>query len=204
MSADKSPPAAGASARARLFFALWPTPAAAASLVAIGGEVAGRQGGKVTRAETVHLTLAFLGEVPLASLQAIEEAARSVRVPPFCIALNRLESWPRQRLLVARCDCPPALAELVRQLREALATKALLPAHADLPFKPHVTLVRKLPPAVAGGQPAAPMSGDGGHWPAPAEIRPQVWDCERFVLARSRLSPSGSDYAIVAEFPLAG
>lgn len=152
----------------------------------------------MTRPETVHLTLAFLGEVPLALLPEIKKAAGSVAVPAFQIALDRLEFWMRQRLLVARCDCPPQLFDLVEQLRRSLAATGLLSARADYPFKPHVTLLRKMP--------FIEVTASEGEMPPKAlpKIEPQVWNCDRFVLARSHLSPAGSGYEPVVEFPLGG
>lgn len=47
----------------RLFFALWPSPAAAERLASAATDAAARLGGRPTRLETLHLTLAFLGEV---------------------------------------------------------------------------------------------------------------------------------------------
>lgn len=202
MSADNNPRQSAAPDKARLFFALWPTPPAAESLVAIARDVAKTHGGRVTRPETVHLTLAFLGEVPLASLPEIKRAAALVAVPAFDITLNRLEFWTRQRLQVARCDCPPQLADLVDQLRRSLAATGLLPARADYPFKPHVTLVRKMPLA---GEASGEAAGESEKPPmALPKIDPPVWNCDRFVLARSRLSPAGSGYELVAAFPLGG
>ena len=58
-----------------------------------------------------------------------------------------------------------------------------------LRFTPHLTLVRKVPGA------CRPVEL--------ATIEPVAWTCERFVLVCSRLTSAGSDYSMVAEFPLA-
>jgi len=48
----------------RLFFALWPPTAAAEQLTDIANSISKQLGGKPTRQDTVHLTLAFLADVP--------------------------------------------------------------------------------------------------------------------------------------------
>lgn len=196
--------------KARLFFALWPTPAAANSLVDVAGELAKKLGGRLTRPETVHLTLAFLGEVEFSLLADIEAAACSLKVPPFRLEFDRLEPWSRQRLIVARCDCPQPLGDLVDSLRAALAARGLAVAHPEYAFKPHVTLIRGMQPVnrmVPGGMANEEALPDASH-PAGAGLvtlaNHQIWDCSRFVLVRSLRLVSGSAYQTIADFPLAG
>lgn len=49
----------------RLFFALWPSPDAAERLASIAAETAARAGGRPTRQETLHLTMALLAKLPM-------------------------------------------------------------------------------------------------------------------------------------------
>ena len=180
MSAESSP------ATARVFFALWPEPELSGQLGEIADNMAARFGGRATRRETVHLTLAFLAKVPEARLPELIALARQIRGEAFALTLDRLGYWPRQHLLWAACEeVPAALKHLAENLRAALraAGFAVDAAHGRN-FIPHLTLVRKLsrPPD------------------ALPEIAPLAWPCSRFVLVRSQLSPTGPDYLRLAEF----
>ena len=129
----------------RLFFALWPPAALAAALHGQAAELQARWGGRVMRADTLHLTLAFLGQRPEASLQGLEAVAAAVacRHQTFALATGALGTFSRSgttRLLWLGLAPSPALASLAEDLRgrllasgEALDTK---------PFHPHVTLAR--------------------------------------------------------------
>lgn len=176
-------------ATARVFFALWPTPELAAGLAALAGEAAGPLGGKPTRRETIHLTLAFVGEVPESRLPELAQRAAAIRRPGFELCLDRVGVWPRKHLMWAGCAAPAALLGLVEALRATLAEAGLPADGGRLDFTPHVTLLRKIP--------ARP------ELPPPPAIAPMRWPCRRFVLVRSQLSASGPDYQILAEFPLA-
>ena len=171
-------------ATARVFFALWPAPELAARLAAIARERAGH--GRPTRPETVHLTLAFLGDVPESRLPDLVAAAGRVRAAPCSLEIDRLGYWRHNRLLWAGCSAPPALAELVAGLLSELQAAGFAVPDAGRPFVPHLTLVRKqaLPPADLA---------------LPETLH---WDYRDFVLVRSRLSTVGPDYERLAGFPL--
>ena len=64
----------------RLFFALWPAREMADALTDWAAPIAGQSGGRLTRAETIHMTLAFLGNVPDSSLPRACAAARRMHV----------------------------------------------------------------------------------------------------------------------------
>lgn len=172
----------------RVFFALWPPAAGAERLDGIARATAVAHGGRATRAETIHLTLAFVGDVLEASLPALVDAAAGVRGQPFGLCLDRLGFWTHNRLCWAGASAPPpALAELAGGLRAALRDAGFPVERERGAFVPHVTLVRKAVSAV----PARPIG--------PAV----VWRCEAFVLVRSRLSARGAAYEELRQFPLA-
>lgn len=164
----------------RLFFALWPSPEAARALGEWAGEVQRTADGRATRAETIHLTLAFLGE---ADPKKAIAAAREVRGKAFELPMDAARYWPKQRIVWAGPGTlPPALDELVRNLHARLAAAGFtLEAR---PFAAHVTLLRKAKPAVLGPLP---------------EVR---WRADDFVLVRSVPSRLGSRYETVTRFPL--
>ena len=83
----------------RLFFALWPPAPVARSLANQADALAERSGGRATRRETIHLTLAFLGDVGEAQLPEVLETARAVAAAPFELKLDRLGFWRHNRLI---------------------------------------------------------------------------------------------------------
>lgn len=186
---DQAPPAT-----LRLFFALWPPTEAASELGRVAGEAASRYGGRPIRPAAIHLTLAFLGEVPESSLPVLKAAAQTVRANPFELVFDRLGYWPRNHLLWAGCEASPAALDgLYRGLQLALAGAGFCGDHESRRFKPHITLVRNVsrnrcPDRMTDTLPIDPLG----------------WPCSQFVLVRSQLSAEGSSYQIVGEFPLAG
>ena len=172
---------------ARVFFALWPSPEAARQLAAVAASFAAAAGGRATRLESIHLTLAFLGDVAVDRLPELERAAREVRGEAFALTLDRLGIWPHNRIFWAGCSVlPPALAELSAALGAALPAAGFAVADAWRTFTPHVTLVRKMVALDA----------------ALPECELAAWNNRQFVLARSTRSAEGSSYRTIAEFPL--
>ncbi|WP_153146526.1 RNA 2',3'-cyclic phosphodiesterase [Dechloromonas sp. H13] len=179
-------PTAARPATARVFFALWPPPAVADQLAALAADHANRAGGRATRRETIHLTLAFLGDVALERLPALNQAAASVRAEAFDLTLDRLGIWHHNRIFWVGCAAPAGLSALVLALREALTAAGFKLADGDRKFSPHVTLARKV------ALPDAPL---------PA-FAPLAWRCANFVLVRSSVSGQSSSYRTIGEFRL--
>ncbi|HNH90501.1 MAG TPA: 2'-5' RNA ligase family protein, partial [Thiobacillaceae bacterium] len=59
-------------------------------LHALGRRLHSHLGGRLTEAETLHLTLVFVGEVDDALLAPMQDAAARVSVPAFEMAFDRL------------------------------------------------------------------------------------------------------------------
>lgn len=174
----------------RLFFALWPTQAAADRLAAVAADAASRWGGRPTRRDTLHLTLAFLGEVSDEDVARLIELAKVMPAPGFAVRVDQLGHWRHNRLIWAGCrEVPPALQALVTALHARLATGGFAISNAERPFTPHVTLVRKIP--------------EHARFTTIPTVEPIEWQSADFVLVRSRLSASGPSYESLARFALA-
>jgi RNA 2',3'-cyclic 3'-phosphodiesterase len=168
----------GAATPFRLFFALWPDDTVRAALAAASAAIHRVAGGRATRAESIHLTLAFLGDCDAGRLDALKATAARVRVRPFELVLDERGFWKHNRIAwVGATEAPAALDALVDGLRTALADAAF--AFDPKPFVPHVTLVRK--------------ARLGFALPALDAIR---WQVDGFVLVRSVIRPAGSDYLV--------
>jgi len=138
-------------AQTRLFLALWPDHAV---LQALQDWLHGQRwppGAAVERPERWHLTLHFIGALPV---HRLSEVVQGLRVPfsPFEIEFGRLDHWPHGLVVVAPLALPAPLLELHRQLGEALQ-RLQLPLEKRA-FRPHLTLARK---AVRGSGPTAPL-----------------------------------------------
>src|SRR5712671_240162 len=105
----------------RLFFALWPDDAVRAGLARWSRELHALCGGRPTRPENLHVTLAFLGGVEDAGVAEVERAAREVTPRVVSLALDRLGYWKHNRIAWAGASTvPPELEALVSELRGAL------------------------------------------------------------------------------------
>jgi len=124
----------------RLFFASWP-PDATAEALARWARAAQREcGGRATRRETIHLTLAFLGEADAGQAKA---AAGALCLPGCTFSIEQARYWAHNRIVwVGPRETPPELAALSQALGETRRYAA------------HVTLLRNARPAALPPIPA--------------------------------------------------
>ena len=174
--------------KARVFFALWPDDRVRSGLHRTAVDGARRFGGRAMSAQTLHLTLAFIGDVAVDQLPVLTEAAAGVNGNRFSLTLDRLGFWGHNRILWAGSQrdepCLTHLAhELAGRLQAAGYSSGIRTGRA---FAPHVTLVRK----VTAQKPLLP------------DLPALEWACNSLVLVQSRLSSAGSSYDILEEWPL--
>jgi len=161
----------------RLFFALWPPADTARALAQWARVVQRGSGGRVTAEDTIHLTLAFLGE---AELPKAVLAASKVKGRAFEMKVDVAKYWKHNRIVWAGPDnMPSALKVLVETLHGALREDGFV--LEDRAFAAHVTLIRKANP---------PESIP----PLPAV----AWPAAEFALVRS----AAGRYETVQRFPL--
>jgi len=172
----------------RLFYALWPSPPLAASLAGWAEAAKPAMGGRATRTETLHLTLAFLGPVDSALADELAAATPERRLTPGDVRLDRYGVFHRQRILWAGpAETPPGLQQAHDDLWQWLSGYGLTPP--TQPFRPHVTLLRNITHAAPPADAPAPLD----------------WHYDRMVLVASESLTGGSRYRIVAQSrPLVG
>ena len=90
----------------RLFYALWPAPTLANSLVSWAEQARPATGGRIMRTETLHLTLAFLGNIDIETAEELIDATPVHRLEPGTLTLDQYGVFNRQRILWAG---PPVL-----------------------------------------------------------------------------------------------
>jgi len=134
------------------------------------------------RRENIHLTLAFLGDTPVARIPKLLALSRGVEFSPMRLQLDRVGYWKHNRILwCGASEDPPALAALVDALRKRLDAAAI--AYDRTPFVSHLTLMRN-----AAGLPPAPL------W---AQL---IWEVRDFALVRSTRTDGRVTYQIVERF----
>jgi 2'-5' RNA ligase len=163
---------------ARVFIALWPDEATRRALRKTCRAVVAYCGGRPVPSAHYHLTLAFLGHVPVELLADIRAAAATAVRPVPALVLDRFGHFPRARVLwIGPTHPPDGLAALAADLWSALAPLGLRPDQRA--FRPHLTIARKL------------------HRP-PADQRPTpvAWQPAGFALVRSVTAASGARYTV--------
>lgn len=169
----------------RLFLALWPDPDTQRAWHDSLAPWLAPLGGRRVPAANLHLTLAFLGEVRGDRMNDLLRLGEDLPTDALALRFDHLEYWKKPGLVCLRTpDMPPALERLVGQLHTGLALSGFAVERRH--FRPHVTLARDVPVGMA----ALPV------WPV-IEWQPPV-----VALVRSRLSPQGSEYAVLQEWPL--
>lgn len=185
----------------RLFLAVFPplavreaAHAAAAALRTAGPAVSW------VKAENLHYTMRFLGEVGEDGARRAGEAAleAAARQPAFEAALGAWGAFPsahRARVLwVGMSAGADQLSTLARSLDRALEARGF--GAPDRPFSPHLTLGRVRDPRTDWSEPlgrVAALAGAAAHFTV-----------DRLCAVESRLSPKGSTYTVRAEAPLGG
>ena len=170
----------------RVFFAIWPPLAVSNALAELASDAAPRCGGRQMRRETLHLTLAFIGNVEQDRIRDLEGAADSLSAKACELVLDEMAYWPRNRIVWCGTKHPPMeLMSLAEQLGRALDDRGF--KTDKRPFAVHVTVLRN-----------ARCRDDG--WGDPTPI---VWPIREFVLVESNLKPEGASYTILRGWPLA-
>jgi 2'-5' RNA ligase len=168
----------------RAFFALWPDAEVRAALAERTKAAVGIAGGRIPRADNLHLTLVFLGSTPQDRVPALAAAMDAIALPPFTFTLDKC-GWFRQNGIawLGSETVPDVLVDLHAALARA---SSRLGFSLDVrPYVPHLTLARD----VRKGLP-------------PRSIAPVAWDVSSFALVASDLTPEGPRYRIVHETAL--
>ncbi len=160
----------------RLFFALWPDADLRQELVARIAALTGTIDGRAQRPDQWHVTLEFMGQVPRERQPSLRAAARRVRPSTLTLEFDQVEHWRKPQVVcLVASRLPAVLVTLITQLRAALTEEGF--ATEARPFRPHVTLARKVRSA-ADSRLAPPF----------------VWRADGFALVRSVTDPAGSRY----------
>lgn len=186
----------------RLFVACEVPEEVRASIGEVIDELKRRSGSSVRwiRPEGVHVTLKFLGEVPVKKLPGIKLAIQEATSghQPFELEFSNIGTFGGREGLrimwVGIAGDVLRLEALVRAVNAALGVVGFEPERR--PFRPHLTLGR-VKDEIPTRQ-RAQIEVDVGKLEVP-EIS---WRTSHVSLMRSRFTPQGVAYDVVATFPL--
>ena len=172
--------------RLRVFYALWPDRSVNGALAEVARHMHRAVSGRRTRDDSIHLTLAFVGDVDSVRLPELLAPPAVLTVARFTLTLDCWGCWPRNGVAwVAPSSVPDALRELAAGMEAWLRDAGF---EMDVrPFNPHVTLIRKAQCA-----------------PLPGSMPGIQWKVEDFVLVQSKPAPDGSRYETIGRWPLLG
>lgn len=171
----------------RVFFALWPDAATAARLHALAQEQHQRLNGRVSREDSLHCTLVFIGNIDAGRLPDLRAAADGIQSPGFRMTFDQTGCWGHNKIAyLGMRQMPEALKHLQNTLVTRLKTAGFNTEQRE--YRPHLTLLRK-----------AECTGATKENPA---TEPVGWAVRDFVLVRSSLSVNGSRYEQIGQWPL--
>lgn len=179
-------PATAASHPVRLFFALWPDADTVRALSAWATQAYGACGGRMMQLDSLHLTLAFLGQTTPEAARALADETRRRSIEPGVVTLSGYGAFAKPRIVWAgpqvRGDADEGIARLTVESRALWDWAGPLCGIQPEPrFRPHVTLLR---------------NADTNALPAQAPP-PIVWRYDRYVLVASEQN-GNSRYRILA------
>ena len=168
----------------RVFFALWPQAAIQRQLHTVANKYQAKCDARLMRAETLHMTLEFIGNINRSQLPKLISAADKVSaMPAFRLELNTLSFWKHNRIGYATLSASePALEKLAATLQHALAKVGFIADSTK--FSPHVTLLRNVE-----------------HILTPQNFMPVTWQVSSFVLVESLTANQKTQYRILQEWP---
>ncbi len=146
-----------------------------------------------SREENLHLTLKFLGNTPVAKIEALSQAAQraAVRFQAFDLIVGRCGAFPprgQPRVLWIGIDDPTGyLAGLHRTLEDECAKAGFV--REDRPFHPHLTIARLRKPQ--GSRQLAKLHGEMG-------FTNQQVSVSELVVFRSELLSEGSRHTAIS------
>jgi len=150
--------------------------------------------------ENVHVTLQFLGAVPVERVEAVESAVRAVGAGgrPLGLEVGGAGGFPSSRrprdVWLGLGGDVPALAGIAAELGRRLAPLGFPPD--DRAFSPHLTLARARDPRG--------IPGLAGALAEAGASEPVAWRVSELLLHESHLSPRGPRYEVISRAPLGG
>ena len=143
------------------------------------------EAGRPVAAASLHITLAFLGEIGTEKALGLQRLAARIRQRPFTLQLDDAGHWPRSGVVWLGCrQAPRGLLQLADTLRAQAARSGCY--QSPQPFHPHVTLLRNATRPVA-------LPPRNFHW---------QFTVAHFSLYQSAFTQGRTRYRVVENWPL--
>ena len=169
---------------ARVFFAVVPGASAREQMRHAAERLPVAAPGRRVPPVNYHATLAFIGEASATQIASLCEIGGALRAERCTLCFDEWAHWRTARVIVAVAGTVPSeLQSLQRQLRRALEWHGW--AADPRPFRPHVTLARKVTQA-----------------PVLPALSSVEWSVDAVCLMRSKIAAGQSAYTVVGTWPL--
>lgn len=169
----------------RLFFALWPPAETARRIHQHTRGLLPTTVGRRLAADQLHVTLAYLGQQSADQQQCAMDVADRLELVPFTLSLDHAGHFARAGVVwLGANHLPSPLVTLQTQLVSQLKTQCGYQPETR-PYRPHVTLWRKVNRFVPSARPLPPIQ----------------WRVCAFVLARSESLDTGVRYSVIRSWP---
>ena len=161
------------------------------------------------RPESLHVTLKFIGEKPMESVEGIKSSLASIRAKSFEVTFRGYGFFPTAkaaRVFWVGIESGPQFPSLAKAVDEVAIALGI--AKEDHPFAPHLTLAR------GGGRSGSPRWRGGDTSNKNFQVLQEklaalptpdfgTMAAREFFLYQSQLSQGGSRYTKIARFELA-
>lgn len=151
--------------------------------------------GRVMTRDTLHLTLAFLGEQTDDALQELHEELSQIQSPKVTLRFGRAGMYgsPKRPALGIEAEASQELTRLHSDVARALRRAGLTVQRRR--FRPHVTIARLKGEAFADPRLL-------GFMEAAMSYRAEPVSVSQFALYESHLAPEGARHDVLAAYPL--
>ena len=173
-----------ARAMSRLFFALWPDDRVRAAIAAQRDRIAREYVGRPARADTLHLTLLFLGEVPELRVPTLLACGDRIQAEAFSLKIDARSHFHEARVAWLGATEPPGALLALHDALSPVARDAGF-TFDEKTYQPHITVARHCI-----------------EFPPPCAVPAIEWDVDSFVLIDSRATTSGPLYRVLKYWPL--
>ena len=168
----------------RVFFAIFPDKFVQTQLVRQAEQLMLICGGNLVRAQQIHLTLLFLGNIAVYQIGVLQQAMKNVSVKKFEFKLEEICYWKKNQIVYGQAkQFPKELLTLVDSLGNVLSEAEF--SIEKRVYKPHVTLIRK----------AIPFTKINLDTPI-------LWHVNEWFLMQSRQTNNGVDYIPLGQWSL--
>lgn len=126
----------------RLFFAIWLTDRQRESLRETVQPALSTIEGDFVDRRNWHVTLVFVGDLPVNKLAGLQASVADIRVEPFRLRFDRATFWARPKIAcLETAIIPDELTRLVEQIRGAVEPFGISPEEHS--YRPHITIAKR-------------------------------------------------------------